>query len=113
MEVLRRYALEAPEQRAWISTKPTFIVSWWCTCFSVTIILFRILGRYVRTEKIFLEDGIMMLAIIPLLMRMAFVHVILLFGTNNSLTFGLTSNDIRRREIGSQLVLASRILYAA
>ncbi|TEY53007.1 hypothetical protein BOTCAL_0252g00050 [Botryotinia calthae] len=113
MEVLRRYATEAPEQRAWIDTKPTFIVSWWCTCFSIVIILFRILGRYVRTEKIYLEDGIMVLAIIPLLMRMAFVHVILMFGTNNSLTLGLTSEDVRKRIIGSQLVLVSRIMYAA
>ncbi|KAI9648512.1 hypothetical protein NHQ30_003147 [Ciborinia camelliae] len=113
MEVLRRYATEAPDQRAWVDTKPTFIVSWWCTCFAITIILFRISGRYVRTEKIYLEDGIMMLAIIPLLMRMAFVHVILMFGTNNSLTLGLTSEDVRKRMIGSQLVLVSRIMYAA
>lgn len=113
MEVLRRYATEAPEQRAWIDTKPTFIVSWWCTCFAIVIILFRIFGRYVRTEKIYLEDGIMVLAIIPLLMRMAFVHVILMFGTNNSLTLGLTSEDVRKRIIGSQLVLVSRIMYAA
>ncbi|APA09977.1 hypothetical protein SS1G_05758 [Sclerotinia sclerotiorum 1980 UF-70] len=113
MEVLRRYATEAPDQRAWIDTKPTFIVSWWCTIFAITIILFRISGRYVRTEKLYLEDGIMMVAIIPLLTRMAFVHVILMFGTNNSLTLGLSSEDVRKRRIGSQLVLFSRILYAA
>lgn len=113
MEVLRRYATDAPDQRTWIETKPTFIVSWWCTCFSITIILFRIFGRYVRTEKIYLEDGIMMLAIIPLLLRMALVHTILMFGTNNSLTLGLTSEEIRLRRIGSQLVLVSRIMYAA
>ncbi|KAB8304751.1 hypothetical protein EYC80_004105 [Monilinia laxa] len=36
-----------------------------------------------------------------------------MFGTNNSLTFGLTSEEIRLRRIGSQLVLVSRIMYAA
>ncbi|QSZ29514.1 hypothetical protein DSL72_004028 [Monilinia vaccinii-corymbosi] len=113
MEAIRRYATEAPDQRAWIDTKPTFIVSWWCTCFSIVIILFRNFGRYVRTEKIYLEDGIMMLAITPLLLRMAFVHVILMFGTNNSLALGLTSEDVRKRRIGSQLVLFSRVILWA
>jgi hypothetical protein len=55
----------------------------------------------------------MLLAIIPLLTRMGFVHVVLLYGTNNISTIGLSAKDIHRREIGSQLVLASRIFYAA
>jgi hypothetical protein len=70
-------------------------------------------GRYIRAEKIFLEDGIMVLAVVPLLMRMAFVHVILLYGTNNTVTTGLTAVEIQQRQTGSQLVLASRIMYAA
>lgn len=55
----------------------------------------------------------MLLAILPLLMRAAFTHVILLYGTNNTQTFGLTAGQIHQREIGSQLVLASRIMYTA
>lgn len=54
----------------------------------------------------------MMLAVVPLLMRAAFVHVVLLYGTNNTQLDGLTEAVIHRREIGSQLVLASRIMYA-
>jgi hypothetical protein len=113
MDIVLRYAIQAPDQRPWADIKPTLIVSWWCTTFSLVVILFRICGRYVRTEKIYLEDGIMLLAIIPLLTRMGFVHVVLLYGTNNISTIGLSAKDIHRREIGSQLVLASRIFYAA
>lgn len=66
-----------------------------------------------RAEKVFAEDRIMMLAIIPLLVRMAFTHVVLLYGTNNTVTDTLSPLAIHRRQIGSQLVLASRIMYAA
>lgn len=51
--------------------------------------------------------------LIPLFGRIAFVHVVLLYGTNNTVTTGLTARDIARREIGSRLVLVSRIFYAA
>ncbi|KAI9811045.1 MAG: hypothetical protein M1827_005627 [Pycnora praestabilis] len=55
----------------------------------------------------------MALSIIPLLGRMALVHVVLLYGTNNAMTTGFTEEDVRRRMLGSKLVLASRIMYAA
>ena len=54
----------------------------------------------------------MMASVIPLLIRMAFVHVVLLWGTNNTKTAGLAMEEIRHREIGSKLVLAARIFYA-
>lgn len=55
----------------------------------------------------------MALSIIPLMIRMALIHVVLIWGTNNAVTTGLTAEEIRHREIGSRLVLASRIMYAA
>ena len=56
----------------------------------------------------------MALSIIPLLARMGFVHVILLFGTNNALVIDASNpEDITSRAIGSRLVLVSRIMYAA
>lgn len=55
----------------------------------------------------------MALSIIPLLARMGLVHMVLLWGTNNAITTGLTQLDIEHREIGSRVVLASRIMYAA
>ena len=91
---------------------PTLLVSWWCTGFAVTIILVRLAGRYVRTERLFREDKIMALSLIPLLTRMGLVHLVLLWGTNNTTTEGLTARDVHYREIGSRLVLASRVMYA-
>ena len=73
----------------------------------------RLAGRYIRTEKLFREDKVMALSIIPLLARMGFVHLILLWGTNNAVTVGLSPLEIHHREIGSKLVLCSRICYAA
>ena len=113
MDLLRRFADAAPPLRTFHEDKPTLLVSWWCTFYAITIILFRFCGRYIRTEKVFVEDGLMIVAIVPLLMRMAFVHVILLYGTNNTVTTGLTSLEIQHRQIGSKLVLASRVMYAA
>lgn len=98
-----------PPLRSFRDDKPTLLVCWWCTIFSAVIILFRVCGRYVRTERLFREDWIAFACLIPLFIRMAFVHVVLLFGTNNVVTDTLTDHDIYRREIGSRLVLASRI----
>ena len=54
----------------------------------------------------------MAFSLVPLLARMALVHLVLLWGTNNTTTAGLTARDIHYRQIGSRLVLASRIMYA-
>ena len=101
-----------PAARTKIEDNPTLLVSWWCTGFALAIIIVRLLGRLVRTERLFREDRIMALSIIPLLARMGLVHLILLWGTNNAITDGLTPLEIQHREIGSKLVLASRIMYA-
>lgn len=54
----------------------------------------------------------MALSLIPLLARMGLVHVVLIWGTNNTTSQGLTPLEIQHREIGSRLVLVSRIMYA-
>ena len=55
----------------------------------------------------------MALSIIPLIARMSFVHVVLIWGTNNVNVSALTDPvKIRHREIGSQMVLAARVFYA-
>lgn len=106
------YSPPPPAQDA-ASVNPTLLVSWWCTIFALTIILARLAGRWVRTERLFREDKIMALSIIPLLLRMGCVHVVLKFGTNNAIMTGLSEEDIWHREIGSKLVLPARIFYAA
>ncbi|KJK66105.1 hypothetical protein P875_00021789 [Aspergillus parasiticus SU-1] len=101
-----------PNARTKADDNPTLLVSWWATGFSLAIIVVRVCGRYIRIERFFREDKVMMLAIIPLLIRMALVHVILIWGTNNTKTAGLTAEEIQHRIVGSKLVLVSRICYA-
>lgn len=109
----RNFYSDAPPSQTYIEINPTLLVSWWCTGFALVIILFRLAGRWIRTERMFLEDKIMALGIIPLLIRMGFVHVVLRSGTNNTVLTGLSENDILNRELGSRLVLPARIFYAA
>ncbi|PKY08977.1 hypothetical protein P168DRAFT_315019 [Aspergillus campestris IBT 28561] len=101
-----------PDTRTAMEDNPTLLVSWWATMFSFVIIVTRICGRYVRIERLFPEDKVMMISVIPLIVRMALVHLVLKWGTNNTKTEGLTEEDIRLRELGSRMVLASRIFYA-
>ena len=108
----RLYDNQPPPPQTKAQWNPTLLVSWWCTGFALAAILVRVCGRYVRTEKLFPEDKIACLSIIPLMGRMALVHVILIWGTNNTTTQGMTPLEIRHREIGSKLILAERILYA-
>lgn len=107
------YNESPPERRTRVENNPTLLYSWWCTIFSLVIILVRISGRYIRNDMLFKEDKIMALSIIPLMARMAFVHVVLIYGTNNADVTGLTDPiRIQHREIGAKLVLAARIFYA-
>ncbi|KAJ5638856.1 hypothetical protein N7528_001246 [Penicillium herquei] len=91
---------------------PTLLMSWWATLFSAVIIVVRLCGRYVRIERFFPEDKVMMLSMIPLFVRMILVHYVLVYGTNNVQASGLSTEQISKREIGSKLVLAARISYA-
>lgn len=113
MTILRDMHSSPPPAKTKSDNNATLLVSWWCTGFALAIILVRLAGRYVRTEKLFREDKIMAWSIIPLLARMGLVHMVLIWGTNNAITTKLTPLEIRHREIGSKLVLVSRIMYAA
>ncbi|KAK0710421.1 hypothetical protein B0T21DRAFT_319672 [Apiosordaria backusii] len=104
-----------PAARPFSDDKPTLLTSWWITLLCTFLILLRLVGRFVRVEKLFGEDKVAAVVLIPLFLRMAFVHPVLVFGTNNvQLTDELDLSDegLRRRAIGSGLVLISRIIYA-
>ena len=102
-----------PERRTRAANNPTLLYSWWCTIFSAVIIATRLFGRYARNKRLFTEDKIMAWSLVPLMARMAFAHVVLIYGTNNVDIDGLVDpRRIRNREIGSQMVLAARICYA-
>lgn len=106
---------QAPELVPWPFVKPSLLVCWWATLFCTVIILLRVAGRFIRSEELFSEDKMAFYALIPMYARMGCVHVIFIYGTNND-DFShvtLTADEIRRRTIGSGLVLASRIFYSA
>jgi hypothetical protein len=106
------YNLVPPNPRTANEDKPTLLVCWWCTSVSLGIILIRLVGRYVRNKRFFTEDKVMMAGVVPLVARMTLVHLILIWGTNNTKTATLSGSDIYDREKGSRLVLAARIFYA-
>lgn len=112
MEVLRRFADAAPAATTFEDIKPTLIMSWWCTLYAIAIILFRVCGRYIRVEKLLLEDIIMLASIVLLFTRTGLAHAVLIDGTNNTVLDGLTSAQISTRVLGSKLVIGSRIMYA-
>ncbi|KAK3368978.1 hypothetical protein B0T24DRAFT_346589 [Lasiosphaeria ovina] len=106
---------EPPPLRTFSEDKPTLLVCWWITIFCAVIILLRVGGRFVRTERLFTEDKVAALALIPLFLRMGSVHVILVYGTNNAQLdgAGFSYDELHRKSVASGLVLLSRILYAA
>lgn len=101
-----------PPARTRLDNHATLLVSWWCTGCALVLILLRLWGRMVRTGRLFSEDKIMAVSIVPLLIRMALVDPLMLYDTNNTITTGLTTQQIHNRAIGSKLVLPSRIFYA-
>jgi hypothetical protein len=104
---------DPPPLHPFSQDKPTLLVCWWITTFCTVLILLRVSGRYIRTETLFREDKTAALALVPLLLRMGCVHVVLLWGTNNVDLDGvrLSEIELRRREVGSGLVLAARVLF--
>ncbi|KAL6883186.1 hypothetical protein HDV57DRAFT_527411 [Trichoderma longibrachiatum] len=105
----------APPERPFSDAKPTLLVAWWITLFCTCLILLRLSGRYIRVEKLFLEDKITALALLPLYLRMACTHVVLLYGTNNIELAGLELSpvEVHQRIIASKVVLAGRLFHAA
>ena len=106
---------DPPRPHLFSEDKPTLLVCWWITSFCVVIIAMRIIGRFIRTEKLFREDKTAALALVPLLLRMGCVQVVLVYGTNNAQLDGaaLSDEDLHRKSVASGLVLLSRVLYAA
>lgn len=84
-----------PPLRTFAQDKPTLIVAWWCTLFASVLILFRVIGQLVRLERLQAADTMALLTIPALLVRMAAVHVVLLWGTGNADFSHLWTGDVR------------------
>jgi len=131
-DILARNILSSdpPARRTRQANHATLLVSWWCTIFALVIILLRLAGRYVRSEMLFKEDKVVAFSIIPLMLRMGCAHVLreypllpstpfslltiylVIFGTNNADSTGISVQGAQNRMVGSKVVLVSRILYA-
>lgn len=62
--------------------------------------------------KVFPDDKWMAASAVPLLIRVGLIHTVLTLGTNNVDTRGMGEEEIRRRVLGSELVLLARVMYA-
>lgn len=95
---------------------PTLALLWAFTWGAIGIIGLRLILRKIRGHVYTLGDYLSIAAIICALVRLALVHVVLIWGTNNMSPGArkahvFTPEDIRRREIASQFVLANRVFY--
>lgn len=94
----------------------TLIILWVFTWAAIGLMVLRLLVRKWKGSQFLLGDYFSLGAILCALVRLALVHVILIWGTNNMTTtfrhtHHFTSEEIRRREIASKLVLANRVFY--
>ncbi|KAK1757117.1 hypothetical protein QBC47DRAFT_175215 [Echria macrotheca] len=106
----------APPARPFSDDKPTVLVAWWIAGLCSVVIALRLAGRWIRVERLFVEDKIAAYFLIPLFLRTAVIHVVLLYGTNNVLLetpLQFTDEELRRRSVGSGLVLLTRVLHPA
>lgn len=58
----------------------------------------------VRIERVFPEDKVILLSVIPLTIRVVLIPFVLNWGTNNIQTAGLTETEIAKRTMDSKLV---------
>ncbi|KAJ5085098.1 hypothetical protein N7532_009869 [Penicillium argentinense] len=94
----------------------TLILLWVFTWVVVGLIILRLLLRKRKCLQLVLGDYFSMGAMLCALVRLALVHVILIWGTNNMSanfrqTHDFTPEEIRRREIASKFVLVNRVFY--
>ncbi|KAA8644967.1 hypothetical protein EYZ11_004499 [Aspergillus tanneri] len=94
----------------------TLALLWAFTWVTVALIATRLLLRKVRRKAFVAGDYLSMAAILCALIRLALVHVIILWGTNNMAPkmrseYPFTAQEIYQREIGSKLTLVNRIFY--
>lgn len=94
----------------------TLVLLWLFTWLTVSLIATRLLLRKVRRKPFVLGDYLCFAAILCALVRLALVHVILVWGTNNMSadirqTHHFTDQEIHQREIGSKFTLCNRVFY--
>jgi len=97
-------------------TEVTIVITWVFTWLAEALMALRLLMRKLRKQDFNISDYFTIAAMAFLIVRLAMVHVVLIWGTNNltaayreSHTF--TAQEIYQLEIGSKLTLAVRAVY--
>lgn len=86
------------------------------TNLAMSLMALRIFMRKFRGQKLDASDKITMICMMCILARLALLHVVLIWGTNNipksiRATMVFTPVDIYQRETASKLLLVSRTMY--
>ena len=94
----------------------TIIIVYVFTWLGMLLMTARLILRRYRGQEWDLSDYMTMVCMVCLLARMSFIHVILVWGSNN-LTAAYRKNhvfgqaEIYRRTVGSKLTLVNRTFY--
>ncbi|KAL8396886.1 hypothetical protein RB594_003834 [Gaeumannomyces avenae] len=94
----------------------TLTIHWSFSGLALLIILARLLWRRLARQRYKAGDYLSIAAAVCVLARMATMHVVLIWGTADASGAPhegqvLAADEVRRREIGGQLVLANRIIF--
>jgi hypothetical protein len=94
----------------------TLIIHWAFSVCAFFLISLRLFLRKYRRLNFTQGDYCAMGAFFCALVRLALIHIVLIWGTNNMPaalreTLYFSAQDIRQREIGSKCVLADRFFY--
>src|SRR5271170_7510566 len=97
-------------------TEVTIVITWVFTWLAEALMALRLIMRKRREQDLNISDYFTIAAMAFLIIRLAIVHLVLIWGTNNltaayrdSHTF--TAQEIYQLEVGSKLTLAVRAVY--
>ncbi|KAL8300428.1 hypothetical protein RB597_010161 [Gaeumannomyces tritici] len=94
----------------------TLTIHWSFSGLALLIIFARLLWRRLARQRYKAGDYLSIAAAVCVLARMATIHVVLIWGTADASGAPhkgqvLDADEVRRREIGGQLVLANRVIF--
>jgi hypothetical protein len=97
-------------------TIQTLVLLWVFTWLAMALMVSRLAMRKLRGQALQPGDKITVVCMVCLLARLAFIHVVLVWGSNNvsegfRAKHTFTQTEIYQREIGSKLTLVSRTFY--
>ncbi|UPK92897.1 hypothetical protein LCI18_003832 [Fusarium solani-melongenae] len=95
---------------------PTLLIHWLFSILALIVMGVRLLWRKIARQPFNTGDYLTMAACLCCMVRLALIHVVLTWGTNNvpaavRKTKIFTDDEIYRREIGSKFAIANRVFY--